>query len=189
MVAEIRPTAWFAIGAANVLKLSISCWMSGAAGWVRVTIVLSAVTSLMSLVLWSSLKPMLVTSRPNELALVTGRPSIRLLLAAEQTYGWCVWPVTKRSTASLVRSTMSVIAPATLHWSMPANGDGVPPSCSSTTIARTCFLRSLAAYLFAVSASSRNSTSWIPDAETMFGVPSRVIPMKPTLMCSNFLIA
>ena len=73
---------------------------------------------------------------------------------------------------------------------MPANGDGVPPSWSSTTIARTpCSLRSSAAYLFAVSASSRKSTFWIPDAETMFGVPSRVIPMKPTLMLPNFLIA
>ena len=64
--------------------------MSAAGVWVRVTTVLSAVTSSMSFVLWSSVKPMLVTSRPNELALVTGRPSIRLLLPAVQTYGWWV---------------------------------------------------------------------------------------------------
>ena len=29
----------------------------------------------------------------------------------------------------------------------------------------------------------------MPDAETMSGVPSSVIPMKPTLMPPNFLIA
>ena len=74
---------------------------------------------------------MSVTSRPNELALVTGRPSIT------QLYGWCVWPVTNRSTSSVVRSTMSWIGPETLHALMPANGVGTPPSCSSTTIART----------------------------------------------------
>ncbi len=29
----------------------------------------------------------------------------------------------------------------------------------------------------------------MPDGETMSGVPSSVIPMKPTLMFPNFLIA
>src|SRR3954471_18101676 len=72
----------------------------------------------------------------------------------------------KRSTSSLVRSTMSVTGPDTLQESMLANGVGAPPSCRSTTIARTpCSLRSSAAYLFAVSASSRNSTFWIAEQE------------------------
>ena len=39
---------------------------------------------------------MSVISRPNELELVTGRPSIT------QLYGWCVWPVMNRSTSSVV---------------------------------------------------------------------------------------
>jgi hypothetical protein len=75
----------------------------------------------MSFVRRSSVKSMSVR-RPNELALVTGRPSIT------QSYGWCVWPVTNRSTASSVRFTMSTIGPDTLQALMPANGVGTPPS-------------------------------------------------------------
>ena len=44
-------------------------------------------------------------SRPNELALVTGRLSIR------QLYGWWVWPVMNMSTSSVVLLTMSTTGP------------------------------------------------------------------------------
>ena len=75
---------------------------------------------------------MSVISRPNELALVTGRPSIT------QLYALCVWPVTNRSTSSVVRLTMSTIGPAMPVQPLIAiGGTCAPPSCSSTTIAST----------------------------------------------------
>ena len=42
--------------------------------------------------------------------------------------------------------------------------------------------------MFAVSTSSWKSTSRIPACATSSGVPSRVIPMKPTLMPFTVLI-
>ncbi len=41
--------------------------------------------------------------------------------------------------------------------------------------------RSSSAYLLIVSTSSLKTRPLTPSAETMFGVPSRVTPMKPTL--------
>ena len=57
---------------------------------------------------------------------------------------------------------------------------GVAPSCSSTMIDLTPFLRSLGTSALAVSTSSRKSTSVMPALLTMVGVSSRVMPMKPT---------
>ena len=57
----------------------------------------------------------------------------------------------------------------------------LPPSCSSSTIALTPLALSSVAYLLAVVTSSRKSTLVMPLGLTMLGVPSRVMPTKPTL--------
>ena len=51
-----------------------------------------------------------------------------------------------------------------------------------TTIAFTPCFFSTAAWALAVSTSSLKSTVETPDGLTMVGVPSSVIPMKPTLV-------
>ena len=57
---------------------------------------------------------------------------------------------------------------------------GVTPSCSSTMIDLTPFLRSWGTSALAVSTSSLKSTSAMPAWLTMVSVSSSVMPMKPT---------
>ncbi len=57
---------------------------------------------------------------------------------------------------------------------------GRPPSWISATIELTPLAFSSAAYLLIVLTSLANLRPLTPSAVTMFGVPSRVTPMKPT---------
>ncbi len=107
----------------------------------------------------------------------------------EQTYSWWVWPVTRMSTSGLMVSAMSTIGPDmptpepsrdSQSWPV-SSATGSPPSWRSTTIELTPLRLSSLAYSLAVSTSSRNSRPSMPDWETMSPVPSRVMPMKPTL--------
>ena len=75
---------------------------------------------------------------------------------------------------------MSTIAP--VKPLQPPNGglgpDWAPPSCTTTTIALTPWLRRVRISEFTVCASSLKVSPATPDGETMLGVPSSVMPMK-----------
>ena len=86
------------------------------------------------------------------------------------------------------RLTMSTIGPLTPAQPLMSSAVGRPPSWIRTTIASTLrCLRSRTSAL-AVSASSRKSNPATPDGLTMFGVPSRVMPMNATLAPLKFWI-
>ena len=84
-------------------------------------------------------------------------------------------------------STMGPVMPT--QSLMPPVAAWVPPSCSSTTIACTPLRRSSRAYRLAVSASSAKLRPATPCWLTICGVPSRVMPMKPTLTPCTLWIA
>ena len=70
-------------------------------------------------------------------------------------------------------------------WNVPA---WAPPSWSSTTIASTLCCCSCAAAALADSTSSLNDRPPMPRAATSSGVPSSVMPMKPTFTPSTTLV-